>query len=34
MGVLLECRNLTKRYGRVAAVNNLTLTMGSGRIIG
>ncbi len=34
MGVLLECRNLTKRYGRVAAVNNLTLTMGSGRVIG
>lgn len=34
MSVLLECRNLTKRFGKVEAVSNLTLTMGSGRIIG
>ncbi|MDD7390167.1 MAG: ABC transporter ATP-binding protein [Lachnospiraceae bacterium] len=34
MSVLLECRNLTKRFGGVEAVSNLTFTMGSGRIIG
>lgn len=34
MSVLLECRNLTKRFGKVEAVSNLTFTMGSGRIIG
>lgn len=34
MSVLLECKNLTKRFGRVEAISNLTVTMGSGRIIG
>lgn len=34
MGVLLECKNLTKRFGKVEAISNLTVTMGSGRIIG
>ncbi|MDO5411753.1 MAG: ABC transporter ATP-binding protein [Lachnospiraceae bacterium] len=34
MGILLECRNLTKKYGQKEAVSNLTVTMGSGRIIG
>lgn len=34
MGILLECRNLNKTFGPVRAVQNLSMTMGSGRIIG
>lgn len=34
MSVLLECRNLTKRFGQVEAISDLTFTMGGGRIIG
>lgn len=34
MSVLLECKNLTKRYGQVEAIRDLTFTMGGGRIIG
>lgn len=34
MGVLLECNGLTKRYGQKTAIDNLSVTMGSGRIIG
>lgn len=34
MSVLLECKNLTKKFGKVEAISNLTFTIGSGRIIG
>lgn len=34
MSVLLECKNLTKRYNQVEAIKDLTFTMGGGRIIG
>lgn len=34
MSVLLEAKNLTKRYGSKEALSNLTFTMGEGRIIG
>lgn len=34
MGILLECNGLTKRYGQKTAIDNLSVTMGSGRIIG
>ena len=34
MGVLVECRNLTKSYGNKEAISDLNLTLGSGRIIG
>ncbi|MDO5291890.1 MAG: ABC transporter ATP-binding protein [bacterium] len=34
MESLLECRNLTKKYGAFTALNNLNLTLNSGRIIG
>ena len=34
MSVLLEAKNLTKRYGSKEALSNLTFTMGDGRIIG
>ena len=34
MSVLLECRNLTKSYGQMEAIKDLTFTMGGGRIIG
>ena len=30
----VTCRNLTKKYGAYSAVNNINLTLGSGRIIG
>ena len=34
MGALLECRNLTKRYGNKRGVEQINLVLGSGRIIG
>ena len=34
MGVVLECQGLTKTYGTVPALNNVTLTIPSGRIVG
>lgn len=34
MGILLECNNLSKCFGPVQAVQNLSVTMGRGRIIG
>lgn len=34
MAPLLECRNLTKNYGRLTALNNVELTLERGRIIG
>ena len=30
----VSCRNLTKKYGAYSAVNNISLTLGGGRIIG
>ena len=34
MGEILSCVNLTKRFGAVTALDNLSLTIDSGRIIG
>lgn len=34
MATLFECQNLTKRYGKKTALENLTLTLESGKIIG
>lgn len=34
MTPLLECRELTKRYGSLIALNNVTLTLERGKIIG
>lgn len=34
MSVLIECRNLTKRYEAVEAISNMNMTIGKGRIIG
>ena len=34
MTPLLECRGLTKRYGSLIALNNVTLTLERGKIIG
>jgi ABC-2 type transport system ATP-binding protein len=34
MGEILSCVNLTKRFGTVTALDNLSLTIDSGRIIG
>lgn len=34
MAPLLECRELTKRYGSLTALNNITLTLERGKIIG
>ena len=34
MGEILSCVNLTKRFGAVTALDNLSLTVDSGRIIG
>ncbi len=31
---ILECRNITKRYGSKVAINNLSVTVGSGKITG
>ncbi len=31
---LLECNNLTKKYGAFTALNNLTITLNRGRVIG
>ena len=32
--IILSCKGLTKRYGTFMALNNLNLTLESGRIIG
>lgn len=34
MSILLECRDLTKRYGQKTAIDHINLTIGSGHIIG
>ncbi len=34
MSELLRCQNLTKRYGSLTALNNIDLTVQSGRIVG
>lgn len=34
MKTILECKNLTKRYGKKTALNHINLTLKSGRIIG
>ena len=34
MKTILECKDLTKRYGKKAALNHINLTLKSGRIIG
>ena len=34
MSELLTCRGLTKNYGGLVAINNIDLTVQSGRIIG
>ncbi len=34
MATLFECQNLTKRYGKKTALENLTLSLESGKIIG
>lgn len=31
---ILECKNLTKRYGKVTALNNITLGIEPGRVVG
>lgn len=34
MSTLLECKNLTKKYGHLTALNGINLTLESGKIIG
>ena len=34
MSTLIECKNLTKRYGGKTAIDNIDLTIESGHIIG
>ena len=34
MSVVLECRNLTKRYGDVRALDNVNISLETGRIVG
>lgn len=34
MGEILRCENLTKRYGNLAALNDVNLTLQSGKIVG
>ncbi|MBR1758707.1 MAG: ABC transporter ATP-binding protein [Lachnospiraceae bacterium] len=34
MAELLECKNLTKKFGSKAALDDVTLTLGRGRIVG
>ncbi len=34
MSVIMECRNLTKRYGSLTALNNVNLQLETGRIVG
>jgi ABC-2 type transport system ATP-binding protein len=34
MNNILECKNLTKSFGPTTALNNLTLTIGRGKIVG
>ncbi len=34
MSVMMECRGLTKKYGGLTALNNVNLSLESGRIIG
>lgn len=31
---ILECKDLTKRYGKVTALNNVNLTIDAGRVVG
>lgn len=33
MSTILECKNLSKKYGRKQALDNITLSLESGRII-
>ena len=34
MSELLRCENLTKKYGRTVALDDISLTLESGRIVG
>lgn len=34
MSTILECKNLSKKYGRKQALDNVTLSLESGKIIG
>ena len=34
MSTILECKNLSKKYGRNQALDNITLSLESGKIIG
>ena len=34
MSTILECKNLSKKYGRKQALDNITLSLESGKIIG
>ena len=34
MSVIMECHNLTKRYGQLTALNNVSLKLETGRIVG
>lgn len=34
MSTILECKNLTKKYGRLTALNNINLTLEGGHIVG
>ena len=34
MSTILECKNLSKKYGHKQALDNITLSLGSGKIIG
>ena len=34
MSTILECKNLSKKYGSKQALDNITLSLESGKIIG
>ena len=34
MGNIIECKSLTKRYGRKVALNEINLNLEEGRIVG
>lgn len=34
MEIMLECKNITKRYGQILALNNFNLSLQKGRIVG
>ncbi len=34
MSYILECRNLTKRYGHVTALDNVSFSLESGHVVG